>query len=89
MARVIFTSNLQRHVRCPESTVAGRTVADALQEVFTAQPQIRDYVLDEQGEVRKHVFIFVDGQRVRDRVHLTDAVQEASEVHVLQALTGG
>ena len=85
MPRVVFTSNLQRHVSCPESEVAGATVGAALQAVFTAQPQIRDYVLDEQGELRKHVFVFVDGHRAR----LADGVQAASAIHVLQALTGG
>ena len=85
MPRVVFTSNLQRHVRCPECEVAGATVAAALGAVFEAQPQVRSYVLDEQGELRKHVFLFVDGRRAR----LGDAVQPASAIHVLQALTGG
>ncbi len=89
MARVVFTSNLQRHVSCPETEVAAATVSAALQEVFALQPQVRDYVLDEQGELRKHVVIFVDGQRVRDRSRLSDPVRETSEIHVLQALTGG
>jgi hypothetical protein len=35
------------------------------------------------------VVVFVDGQRVRDRERLTETVGEASEVYVLQALTGG
>ncbi len=85
MARVVFTSNLQRHVSCPESVVEGSSVSEALRRVFAAQPQIRDYVLDEQGELRKHVFIFVDGRRAR----LADSISNASEIHVLQALTGG
>ena len=89
MARVVFTSNLQRHVRCPETTVAPGTVASALAAVFAAQPQARSYVLDEQGQLRKHVTVFVDGRRVRDRERLSDAVGEASEVYVMQALTGG
>jgi molybdopterin synthase sulfur carrier subunit len=46
-------------------------------------------VLDEQGHLRKHVVIFVDGQRVRDRELLSDPVRDSSEVYVLQALTGG
>jgi sulfur-carrier protein len=46
-------------------------------------------VLDDQGELRKHVFIFVDGRRIADRVKLTDAVGETSEIYVMQALTGG
>jgi molybdopterin synthase sulfur carrier subunit len=89
MARVVFTSNLQRHVRCAETVVAPGSVASVLAEVFSAQPQARAYVLDEQGQLRKHVTVFVDGRRVRDRARLTDAVGESSEVYVMQALTGG
>ena len=76
-------------MNCPETQVAAGTVASALAQVFAAQPQARGYVLDEQGHLRKHVTVFVDGQRVQDRERLTDPVGEASEVYVLQALTGG
>jgi len=89
MPRVVFTSNLQRHVSCPETQVAAGTVRSALAQVFAAQPQARGYVLDEQGHLRKHVVVFVDGQRVRDRERLDDLVRESSEVYVMQALTGG
>jgi len=85
MPRVVFTSNLQRHVSCPARDAAGETVSAVLQEVFDQEPRIRGYVLDEQGELRKHVFIFVDGQRAR----LSNPVGEESEIYVLQALTGG
>ena len=89
MPRVVFTSNLQRHVNCPETQVAAGTVRSALAQVFAAQPQARGYVLDEQGHLRKHVVVFVDGRRVRERESLSDPVGEASEVYVMQALTGG
>jgi molybdopterin converting factor small subunit len=85
MPRVLFTSNLQRYVAVPESEVAGSTVAQALAAVFKAQPQVRDYVLDEQGHVRKHVHIYVDGHRRT----LGDPVNADSEICVLQALSGG
>jgi molybdopterin converting factor small subunit len=87
--RVVFTSNLQRHVKCPETRVAAGTVRSALAQVFAAQPQARGYVLDEQGHLRKHVVVFVDGRRVQDRERLSDPVAESSEVYVMQALTGG
>jgi molybdopterin converting factor small subunit len=87
--RVVFTSNLQRHVNCPETRVAAGTVRSALAQVFAAQPQARGYVLDEQGHLRKHVVVFVDGRRVQDRERLCDPVEESSEVYVMQALTGG
>ena len=89
MPRVVFTSNLQRHVACPEREVDGATVAAALDAVFAQAPQVREYVLDEQGHVRKHVAIYVDGTRIVDRARLTDAVAPASEICVLQALSGG
>jgi sulfur-carrier protein len=89
MARVVFTSHLLRHVACPESLVTARTLGAALHEVFKAYPGVRDYVLDEQGELRKHVVVFIDGRRSRDRRALSDPVSEESEIYVLQALTGG
>lgn len=89
MARVVFTSSLLRHVACPDCEVQAVTLKQALDAAFVQQPQVRDYVLTEQGQLRRHVVIFVDGVRVHDRRHLTDAVQPGSEIHVLQALSGG
>ena len=89
MPRIVFTSNLQRHVACPDRDVPGATVAQALAAVFADAPEVRDYVLDEQGHVRRHIAIFVDGQRIADRERLTDAVAPHSEICVLQALSGG
>ena len=89
MPRVVFTSNLQRHVACPEREVAGATVAESLTVVFADAPQVREYVLDEQGHVRKHIHIYVDGRRIADRRRLSDAVGPRSEICVLQALSGG
>jgi len=35
------------------------------------------------------VTVFVDGKRTRDRDHLRDPVGGKSEIHVMQALSGG
>jgi hypothetical protein len=89
MPRVQFTQNLQRHVPCPPQEVPGGTVREVLDAVFAANPRLRGYVLDEQGELRKHMAIFVDGVQIRDRVQLSDVVGANSEVYVVQALSGG
>jgi hypothetical protein len=34
MTKVVFTSNIQRHVGCPEAEAAGRTVREVLEHVF-------------------------------------------------------
>ena len=89
MARIIFTANLQRHLAVPELELPGASVRALLDELFVANPQVRGYLLDDQGELRKHVTIFIDGARLQDRVGLTDPVTPATEVYVFQALTGG
>jgi sulfur-carrier protein len=89
MARVVFTPNLARHIDCAPQEVAGATVRAVLDAVFADNARARSYVLDDQGALRKHMVIFVDGAAVRDRVALADPVSDHSQVYVLQALSGG
>ena len=89
MPRVVFTSNLQRHVECPEREVEATTVRGALEAVFAFSPGLRDYVLDEQGHLRRHVVLYVNGEVVNERIALTQALAPDAELYVLQALSGG
>ena len=89
MATVVFTQNLRRHVVCPTETVSGATVREVLDAVFAANPRLRGYVLDDQGTMRHHMMVFVDGDPITDRRYLSDPVRDASEVYVMQALSGG
>lgn len=87
MPRVVFAPALQRHVAAPVHEVDAATVATALAAVFGIQPALRGYVLDDQGGLRQHVAVFVDGVAVRDRRGLGDPA--GSEIYVAQALSGG
>ena len=89
MARVSFTSALQRFLPAPSTEVEGATVGAALAVVFATRPVLRGYVLDDQGALRRHVAVYVNGQPVRDRVRLTDPVGPHDEIYVFQALSGG
>ena len=89
MPRIVFTENLQRHLACQPATVDGTTVRQVLDAVFSANERARGYVLDEHGEVRKHMIVFVNGTMVRDRRLLTDSVDADATVYVMQALSGG
>lgn len=89
MPSIAFTSNLRRHVDCPPAEVRGATVADCLADYFTAHPQVRSYVLDDQGRVRRHVAVFVGGEQLRDPTTQSDAVSDGDEITVMQALSGG
>ena len=89
MVRVCFTQNIQRHVTCPPGEVSGGTVREALDAVFSENEPARGYVLDEQGAVRQHITIFIDGRPIRDRETLSDSLPDGAEVFVMQALSGG
>ncbi len=89
MATIRFTSHLVRHRAAPAVMAEGGTVAEVLAWGFAGDDLLRSYVLDEQGRVRKHVNIYLDGTLIRDRLRLSDPVGPRSEIYVLQALSGG
>lgn len=89
MARIVFTPQLRRFVESPDFATTRGDLRAALEDAFAAHPRLRGYVLDDQGHLRPHVVVFVDGRRCDDRVGLRMALAPDSEVHVLQALSGG
>lgn len=89
MPTVHFTNQLERFLKAPVVEAEGETLREALDAVFWEYPKLRGYVLDDQGAVRRHVAIFIDGEQVRDREKLSDEVSGDSEIYVFQALTGG
>ena len=89
MPRIRFTPNLERHLACPPADVAGATVRAALDAVFGDNPRLRSYLLDDQGRLRRHVNVFVNGAAIGDRAGLSDPVAPGDEIFVIQSLTGG
>jgi molybdopterin converting factor small subunit len=86
MARLQFTAQLRRFTEAPDVEVAAPDLASALDAAFAQNPRLRGYVLDDQGQLRPNVAAFVDGRRTLDVNH---PLQPHSQVHVLQALSGG
>ena len=89
MPRISFTPNLERHLSAPTVEADGATVREVLDRVFADNPRLGRYILDDQRRLRQHVVVFVDGEQVRDKADLSDAVPPGSEVYVMQALSGG
>ena len=50
---------------------------------------MRGYVLDERGQLRKHVCIFADGKRLPREAALSQSIRPDSILYVMQALSGG
>jgi hypothetical protein len=89
MPRIVFTPQLRRFTTTPEVDSTASTLRAALEDAFAVNPVLRAYVLDDQGHLRTHVAVFIDGRRQVDRMALADELQPDSTVHVLQALSGG
>ena len=89
MPTVSFAPALTRHVPCPPQEVAASSVREALDAAFQAAPALRHYVLDEQGAVRKHVALFVNGEMLLRPSALQRPLATGDQLMVIQALTGG
>jgi hypothetical protein len=89
MSKIVFTQQLRRFTELPEVDTSAGTLRDALEAAFAVNPRLRGYILDEQGHLRRHVVIFIDGHRVSDHVSLKNPLAADSSIHVLQALSGG
>jgi molybdopterin converting factor small subunit len=64
-------------------------VAGALESLWKIHPALRDRVLNEQGEIRQHVNIFVGSDDVKHLKGLQTRVDPGSELHIFNAVSGG
>jgi len=85
--RVIVSSILHEYTNgASELEARGRTLTAVLADLDRRHPGLRFRIVDEQGALREHIKLFVAGALVRD---LGTKVAPGTEVHVLQALSGG
>lgn len=90
MPRVRFTRNLLRFFPdLDEVEIDGSTIAEIVAALDTRYQGLSDYLLDEQGALRKHVNIFIDDELITDRRTLGDRVGSENQIHIIQALSGG
>ena len=68
-----------------EVSLKGSTVGDVLRALEREWPKTTGWILDEQGGVRQHVNVFVNGERVREDANVT----ASDRMHVLPSITGG
>lgn len=87
--RLRFTPQLRRFLDAPEQMVEARNAREALDWLRAAQPRLAAYLMDETGQVRAHVAVFVGGRLVRAAAELEAPLAEDAEIHLLQALSGG
>jgi molybdopterin converting factor small subunit len=68
-----------------ELEVGGATVAELFVELERSYPEISGWIVDERGLIRRHINVFVNGERGGERT----VVGAGDRVEVLPAITGG
>jgi sulfur-carrier protein len=66
-----------------------KTVGDALAALGRKSPGALDRIMDERGDVRRHVNLFVNGENVRFLDGLSTLVPNGATIFVLAAVSGG
>lgn len=67
----------------------GATVGATLTALARRHPGVVDRVLDERGELRRHVNLFVDGESVRFLDGLATPVAAGTVLSIVPAVSGG
>ena len=65
--------------------VDGATVAGVLRGLEDLHPSVTGWILDERGTIRRHINVFVNGERGGEET----SVAVGDRVEVLPAITGG
>jgi molybdopterin synthase sulfur carrier subunit len=69
--------------------VDGGTVVSVMEALFAEHRELRERLTDEDGELRRFVNLYVDGEDIRFAEGLETTVADGGEVQVLPAVAGG
>jgi molybdopterin synthase sulfur carrier subunit len=69
-------------------TAAG-SLGEVLDEVNRRWPRLHRRIRDEQGQIRRYVNVYVDGEDCRQMNGLATEVRDGAEIQVLPSVAGG
>jgi molybdopterin synthase sulfur carrier subunit len=69
----------------PELELEGSSLLEVLRGLEAKHPKTTGWILDDQGQIRRHVNVFVNGENTRDDAPL----RPEDRIHVVPAITGG
>lgn len=70
-------------------TVEGATVGEVLRSMEREHPDLAGRILDDAGEVRRFVNVFVDGANARSNGGAGAPVPDGAELTIVPAVAGG
>ena len=89
-SRLLLPATLRRYAGGQaEVEIRGGRLGTALDDLCERVPQLEGRLRDEQGRLRPHVLMFVDGVSVRGGSQMDTPLPEGAEVFVAPAVSGG
>jgi len=68
---------------------SGSSIADVLDDLNVNYPGLKDKVCEEDGEIRRFVNVFVNGENVRKLDGAATQVKQGDEIGIIPAMAGG
>jgi sulfur-carrier protein len=65
------------------------TLREAMDELWRQCPGMRDRVVNEEGQVRQHINIFVGTENARETGDFATRLSDGAEISILPAVSGG
>ncbi|MBI2848778.1 MAG: MoaD family protein [Chloroflexi bacterium] len=72
-----------------EINLSGDTITECFTNLEAMFPGVRDRLIDEGGEIRRFVNIYVNGEDVRFLQGMTTPLKTGDEVSIVPAVAGG
>ena len=69
--------------------VDGATIGDAITELQSRYPGIKERIVDEKGEVRRFVNVYVNEEDIRFLQNQATPLKDGDEVSIILAIAGG
>ncbi|HAH09263.1 MAG TPA: molybdopterin synthase sulfur carrier subunit [Alphaproteobacteria bacterium] len=84
--KVLIPSPLRPYTGRAEVEATGTTLDAVLEDLNRRYPGLKFRMVDEQGHIRRHIRVFLDGQQTFD---LGADLSATQSIQIVQALSGG
>jgi molybdopterin synthase sulfur carrier subunit len=72
-----------------EVTAEGGSIKDVLEDLERRHPGIRERLMDDNGELRRFVNVYLNGDDIRFLNQLGSKVKDGDDISIVPAIAGG
>ena len=69
--------------------VNGKSIEEVLNELFSEYPNIKNHLMEKDGNLRNFVNIFINGENIRQKGGLNTQVDDGSDIRIIPSIAGG